>query len=206
MTGRRTEAIEITWKAIQQKFKINHAENGEIFEVRTIDVSKCLNLTPGSEEELKNEPINIISMKWGTKYGPEYVNKLYRGFKKNTNRPFNFILFTDNSEGLLPEIQTKPMANEWRALLAKSTIFSREHQFKGLNMWIDLDMIITSNIDTIFDFRGKFALMRTDEIANETLNKGGYNSSVVLWRGDEYSLIYDLLKECWTELNCFCYR
>lgn len=41
MTGRRTEAIEITWKAIQQKFKINHAENGEIFEVRTIDVSKC---------------------------------------------------------------------------------------------------------------------------------------------------------------------
>lgn len=145
-------------------------------------------------------------MKWGTKYGPEYVNKLYRGFKKNTNRPFNFILFTDNSEGLLPEIQTKPMANEWRALLAKSTIFSREHQFKGLNMWIDLDMIITSNIDTIFDFRGKFALMRTDEIANETLNKGGYNSSVVLWRGDEYSLIYDLLKECWTELNCFCYR
>jgi len=98
------------------------------------------------------------------------------------------------------------MSNEWRALLAKSTIFSREHDFKGLNMWIDLDMIITSNIDSIFDFRGKFALMRTDEIANETLNKGGYNSSVVLWRGNEYSLIFELLKECWDELNCFCYR
>jgi len=82
----------------------NRPGSDDRFEVKTIDVKNCKNLTPSTEEELKQEPINIITMKWGTKYGPEYVNKLYRGFKKNTAREFNFILFTDNTDGLLPEI------------------------------------------------------------------------------------------------------
>jgi tetratricopeptide (TPR) repeat protein len=104
MTGRRDEAVDLTWKAIVNKYRTNHPNIEKDFTPKCIDVQECKNLTPDNEEGLKSETINIISMKWGTKYGPEYVNKLYRGFKKNTNRPFNFILFTDNTEGLLPEI------------------------------------------------------------------------------------------------------
>jgi hypothetical protein len=115
------------------------------------------------------------------------VNKLFRGVKRNTSRKFKFICFTDDSIGLDPEIEPRELIEQWKTWWGKATIFSPQHNLRGLNFFIDLDMIISGSLDSIFSFRGKFALMRTDEIENETLNKGGYNSSVVLWRGEYMS-------------------
>ena len=36
-------------------------------------------------------------MKWGSKYGSEYVNRLYKSIKKHTRRPTELYCFTDNS-------------------------------------------------------------------------------------------------------------
>lgn len=55
------------------------------------------------------EEVNVICMKWGTKYGADYVNKLFRGFKRNTKKPFNFICVTDNTEGLEEGIMTREL-------------------------------------------------------------------------------------------------
>ena len=43
---------------------------------------------------------NVICIKWGTKFGPEYVNRLYHMVEKNLSIPHRFVCFTDNSEGL----------------------------------------------------------------------------------------------------------
>ena len=48
--------------------------------------------------------------------------------------------------------------------------------------------------------------MCIDQIQNETLNKGGYNSSVVLWRGRAFDPIYSILKECFEDLIKFVFR
>ena len=52
---------------------------------------------------------NVICIKWGTKFGPEYVNKLYKMVEKNLKIPHRFVCFTDNTEGLLPGIETRDL-------------------------------------------------------------------------------------------------
>ena len=48
--------------------------------------------------------INIVCVKWGTKYGPEYVNVLRAMIKRNLSLPHRFICFTDNKTGLNADI------------------------------------------------------------------------------------------------------
>ena len=196
--GRRDEAISMTWEMIKKET----SKNGKNFEIRQVDVT-AITKTPAED----NDPVNIITVKWGTKYDSEYVNKLYRGFKRNTTKSFNFICFTDDSTGLCEGIEPRALIKNWTKWWGKATIFSKEHQLKGVNFFIDLDMIITGNIDDIMGFgEGRFALMRTDEIENETLNKGGYNSSVLMWRGDHFACIFEMLEECFEELQKFVFR
>ena len=51
----------------------------------------------------------VACMKWGNKYGPDYVNKLYNMAKRNLTLPFTFVCFTDDADGLLPEIDARPL-------------------------------------------------------------------------------------------------
>ena len=43
------------------------------------------------------EPQTVICLKWGDRYGPEYVNRLYRGVRANTDRPLRFVCITDDA-------------------------------------------------------------------------------------------------------------
>jgi len=57
---------------------------------------------------------NIVCMKWGSVYGADYVNRLYRMIAANINRPFRLVCFTDNRQGILPEVEAydlPPFAN-----------------------------------------------------------------------------------------------
>jgi tetratricopeptide (TPR) repeat protein len=153
-----------------------------------------------------NEQVTIITVKWGTKYNAEYVNKLYRGFKRNTSASFRFVCFTDDAQGLVAEIEPRPLLEDWKGWWGKASIFSSAHGFTGLKFFIDLDMIITGDVDPLFKFGGKFALLRTDELYCETLNKNGYNSSIVLWRGDDFEPIYTVLKQCYASMENYIYR
>ena len=52
---------------------------------------------------------NVICMKWGTKYGPEYVNTLYSMVKRHMKRPFRFVCLTDDDKGLSEGIDAFPI-------------------------------------------------------------------------------------------------
>ena len=51
---------------------------------------------------------NVICIKWGTKFGADYVNRLYRMVEKNLSIPHRFVCFTDNSEGFAFLFSYKP--------------------------------------------------------------------------------------------------
>ena len=51
----------------------------------------------------------IICIKWGTKYGADYVNKLYGMVSRNITPPFRFVCFTDNTDGILPEVECQDL-------------------------------------------------------------------------------------------------
>ena len=87
---------------------------------------------------------------------------------------------TDEPTDLNSNIKILELEEGWTGWWGKSTLFSLK-DLQGRMVYIDLDVVITGNIDEILNYRGPFAILRTDEIACEKLNKNGYNSSIMAW-------------------------
>ncbi|MEX2365586.1 MAG: glycosyltransferase, partial [Pseudohongiellaceae bacterium] len=58
---------------------------------------------------MPKDPVNILCMKWGTKYDASYVNKLHSMVSRNLSLPFRFICLTDSDEGLDQDIESFPI-------------------------------------------------------------------------------------------------
>ncbi len=121
--------------------------------------------------------VNYVCCKWGTKYDPEFVNRLYRMAKKHTpdRFEFHFYCYTDNSEGFeneikvidfpdIPDIHPKywfgtddfkyGMARCWDR--PKTFIFNT-HNFAedkptGRFVFFDLDVIIQNDLSPIITY------------------------------------------------------
>lgn len=140
--------------------------------------------------------INIICLKWGDKYGPEYVNYLYWGIKRNTNRDYQFHCFTDNAIDLDPGIMCHPLPDLglegwWNKLY----LFSRNMPFSPGDriFFLDLDTLIVSNIDDILDLEMSHLISARDFMIDVVRSmRGGDNhlqSCVMSWRhGDCYDI------------------
>src|SRR6218665_324802 len=48
---------------------------------------------------------HILCMKWGTKSGPEYVNRLYAMVRRHLRGEFGFVCLTDDGAGIRSEVQ-----------------------------------------------------------------------------------------------------
>ena len=51
----------------------------------------------------------VLCMKWGTKYGPEYINRLYAMVRRHLQGDFRFVCLTDNTDGLRAEVECFPI-------------------------------------------------------------------------------------------------
>ena len=124
-------------------------------------------------------------MKWGDKYGYEYVNRLHAMVSRNLSRPHRFICLTDNSDGLNREIESFPIpettadlndtdgrkrVQAWKKL---TTFASPLYDIEGQWLFLDLDIVILDNIDCFFEPEGDFFI-----ISEWGSNKDMGNSSV----------------------------
>jgi len=66
--------------------------------------------------------------------------------------------------------------------------------------------VITGNIDDILSFDKPFGITRTDLFKCERENKEGYNSSLLLWNGDDFEPIYLELKKNFKVITKFIVR
>lgn len=134
----------------------------------------------------------VVCMKWGTKFGSQYVNRLYKMVKKNLTIPHRFICFTDDSTGInenveihpLPDIALDPNAPErgWRKL----TLFSENlENLHGRALFLDLDIVIRSNIDCFFQVEGDFLIIKDWDFPNDIIG----NSSVFRFTIGKHSYI-----------------
>lgn len=53
--------------------------------------------------------VNVITIKWGTKYPAHEVNTLAAAIRRNTSCQVNFYCFTEDGAGLAPETIVKPL-------------------------------------------------------------------------------------------------
>ena len=102
----------------------------------------------------------IISMKWGRRYGPEFVNRLNKSIQKHTKRQTQLICFTDDSTDIDDQVKCYPLPNiklpknisktPWRKLSVWQ--FPLE-DLTGDVLFLDLDLVITGNLDQFFDYK-----------------------------------------------------
>ena len=141
--------------------------------------------------------LNVVCLKHGTKYGPDYVNKLYNMIQRHLSVPHRFVCFTDNPAKLNPAIEIIPLPTN--AKLAgwwwKPYIFKAGHFPDGdTNLFFDLDMVIVANIDKFVTFEpDKFVgLEDVGRVFNMHRKLG---SAVLKWPSNQYSDIWDIMEK-----------
>lgn len=108
----------------------------------------------------------VLCMKWGTKYGPEYVNRLYGMVRRHLQGKFRFVCLTDRSSGIRAEVQCLPIPplalppgipeRGW----TKLTTFSADlHGLHGTALFLDLDVVIVDDITPFFEVPGDFLII-----------------------------------------------
>ena len=137
----------------------------------------------------------IICMKWGTRYGSDFVNRLWRAIQRNTKRPTRLVCFTDDVTGIdkavtcaaLPEINLPHdlINTPWRKLAVWQAPLE---DLEGDILFLDLDLVITGNLDDLFDFEpGRYCV-----IENWTQKgKGNGNTSCFRFPVGQHTHIFD---------------
>jgi len=141
---------------------------------------------------------NVICIKWGNKFGPEYVNRLYSMVEKNLTIPHRFVCFTDNSDGINPNIEIRPLPNlndeglpekAWKKL---GLFTDKLADLQGQALFLDLDVVIMKNIDSFFELPGEFIIIKDWDFPNDIIG----NSSVFRFEVNKHAdIIENFYKE-----------
>jgi hypothetical protein len=109
---------------------------------------------------------HVLCMKWGTKYGPEYVNRLYAMVRRHLSGEFNFVCLTDDGTGIRPEVQCLPIPplnlhlapgqrdGAWKKL---TTFEADLHGLRGTALFLDVDVVVVGSLDAFFEQPGASA-------------------------------------------------
>lgn len=74
--------------------------------------------------------LTVVCVRWGDKYGPEYVERLASGVRRNLRRHYNFVCFTDDVLCLdrMAGVVARPigaLCEGWKGWWHKAFLFSR---------------------------------------------------------------------------------
>jgi hypothetical protein len=105
-------------------------------------------------------PKQIICVKWGTLYGPEYVNRLYGMVSRHITGPFRVVCFTDDKRGLRPEVDAFDLPElgcphpqrtmgKWRKVVLWGETLG---DLSGPALFVDLDSVIVGSLDDYFSY------------------------------------------------------
>lgn len=145
----------------------------------------------------------IICMKWGTLYGPEYVNILDAMLKRHLTLPYEFICYTDDRTGIHDHIQTRdipdmplgdaPGFSGWRKLVSLSSKMGLE----GTVLFLDVDLVITGNMDDLLTYKpGKFCIIENWTQKGQNIG----NSSVYRYEAHAHQDVFDNFCEKYEEI------
>lgn len=109
---------------------------------------------------------NVICMKWGSKYGPEYVNRLYAMVRRHLTGEFRMVCLTDDASGIRPEVQCFPIpaldlpAGSPERGWTKLVTFKKDLcGLTGTALFLDVDVVIVGDLDSFFDEPGEFLII-----------------------------------------------
>jgi tetratricopeptide (TPR) repeat protein len=224
--GQKHAAIERAWLTIETAAtstggsSLERTEDNDCESNKSKDKSKdkscfvrpaTIQCDEQNPPQTDSEMLSVICVKWGTKYGPEYVLRLFAGVSRNLSLPFKFVCFTDDVSGLEQEegIHCLPLEDGWNGWWNKASLFSATFPLQGRILYIDLDTVVTESMNQMAAYRGDFAILSTKGIDNEGKDfSNGYNSSILMWSAGSHKLsnICEVLREHFTLIHRFIHR
>ena len=128
---------------------------------------------------------NFACVCYGDKYPVEYVQKLYNMVTRNTTLHINFFVFTDHvkMEKMIDgnvNVRQFP-ENDLQGWWNKMQLFHPKTGLDGDTLYMDLDVVITQNIDCFFTHAKdkKVVLMRDFNRSTK-----GFNSSIMRFNNE----------------------
>lgn len=146
--------------------------------------------------------IRICTFLWGTKYTHEHVLRLGRALARNLTIPYEFVLISDQAphdQMLLEDQDGAP--TRYLSLLDEQWDATRNAKLCGIRLrafgedmgaiigprfcWIDLDVVITGNVDHIFGRTEPFMALATPQ------GPLWYNGSLVMMDAGARAEVYE---------------
>ena len=137
----------------------------------------------------------VICMKWGNRYGSDYVNRLYSMIKRHSSRPTRLVCYTDDVSGIDEGVETYPLPHidlpernrmrPWR----KIALWQKELPgVSGEVLYLDLDVVVTGSLDDFFDYKpGRYCVARNWTQPNERIG----NTSVYRFPAGAHTYLYE---------------
>ena len=167
---------------------------------------------------MDTQKITVICLKWGDRYGFEYVNRLYSMVRRNTKRDLRFVCITDDPSGISGEVEIRPMPEFDLPEIFRFKGFRRMFLFKetlydltGDVLHLDLDLIVTGSIDDFWDYAPEEPFIVSENWTQP--GKGIGNMSVFRYRVGALTKIWDCFSadplgmlETYVNSQTFCSR
>ncbi len=146
--------------------------------------------------------MRVICVKWGNKYGPEWVYQLRSMVRRNFAYAHEFVCMTDQPIG---DVNCVPCTGGLPGWWAKVGLHE-PGKFPGTNLYLDLDVVITQDISAIMDVLVDGKVTAPDDFSYSLINKkqgigpdmrrllggdGTVNSSVMIWKDDAGRDVWD---------------
>jgi hypothetical protein len=122
--------------------------------------------------------LTVWSLCWGDKYPDYYVQRLQKSVSEYVTLKHRFVCITDRD---IEGVECIPPPVVWPGWWGKIGLFKPGFCSDGTNLWLDLDVIITSDLSDMVLQYGDSHLACAKNWAQS--GHGGCQSSVMIWKG-----------------------
>ena len=136
--------------------------------------------------------INVCCVFYGNKYTSDYVQNLYNMVERHLTVPYKFYCFTDHvnmydqvyGKIIYKDLPLKGYEGWWNKL----QLFNKDIGLEGVNLYFDIDVVITKNIDCFATYgnESSFSILRDFNQPTPI-----FNSSIMKWNNKTASFIWD---------------
>lgn len=141
--------------------------------------------------------VTVACVYWGNKFSKDYVYNLKASVERNTTVPHKFVVYSDRG---FPGIETKILRPGYEGWWNKLQLFDPANKCSDRMVYLDLDTVITSNIDWLLEDRSWFmgiedvgAVNKHQPHLKNKLQTGvmswDFNPNTMIW--SEFVLSYD---------------
>jgi len=162
--------------------------------------SKAVKVSRPAQNNSENSTVDqpkryVLCLKHGAKYGPEYVNTLKRMVDRKLSLPYEFACLTENPKGIDKDIKIIDLPKELSGWWCKPYMYSKDLPIKGDILYMDLDVVISGNLNKLFEFSpGDWCVIRDFTRAMQP-SWQKYNSSVVRFKTGQLDHVWqDFIK------------